>query len=511
MKCFLPALPLLSVPSSRRANFMNVLLRSRGKLWILLLAILQGLILIRATFADSKPNIILILADDLGYGDLSSYNSASKIPTPHLSQLASQGMRFTDAHSPSSVCTPTRYGLLTGRYAWRTKLKQGVLNGYSPYLVEPNRATLATLLLRQGYRTAGIGKWHLGLGNSDPTDYGQPLRPGPNDAGFDDFFGIPASLDMPPYVFFQNDRVVEAPSASIEASEMRRKGGNGFWRAGAIAPGFKHEAVLPMLTEKAIAFIEKQSSDKAFFLYLPLSAPHTPWVPTAEFRGKSGADYYGDFVVQVDDTVGRVLKALDESGVANNTLIFFTSDNGAHWLPEDIAKWGHHANGNLRGQKADIWEGGHRVPFIVKWPGNIKAGSRSDQLVCLTDLMATIAAMTGIPLLPDSGEDSLDFSTVLLGRKSGAALRSVIVHHSADGTFAIRQGHWKLALALGSRGFSLPKEETPKPGEAEGQLYNLRDDPQEQHNLWLRESKTVTRLKALLEKIQADGRSRPGD
>src|SRR5262245_45513541 len=511
MKCFLPAFPLLCAASSSRANFMNALLWSRGKLGILLLPVLQSLILIQTAFADSKPNIILILADDLGYGDLSSYNPASKIPTPHLSQLASQGMRFTDAHTASSVCTPSRYGLLTGRYAWRTKLKQVVVNGYSPYLIEPNRATLATLLLRQGYRTAGIGKWHLGLGNSEPTDYGRPLRPGPNDAGFDEFFGIPASLDMPPYVFFQNDRVVEAPSASIEASEMRRKGGNGFWRAGAIAPGFKHEAVLPMLTEKAIAFIEKQSSDKAFFLYLPLSAPHTPWMPMAGFRGKSGADYYGDFVAQVDDTVGRVLKALDESDLAGNTLIFFTSDNGAHWLPEDIAKWGHHANGNLRGQKADIWEGGHRVPLIVRWPKNIKAGSRSEQLVCLTDFMATIAAATGSPMLPDSGEDSLDFLPVLLGRKSGMALRNTIVHHSSDGTFAIRQGHWKLAMALGSRGFSLPKEETPKAGEAEGQLYNLRDDPQEQHNLWLREPKTVARLKALLERIQLEGRSRSTD
>lgn len=458
--------------------------------------------------ADSKLNIVLILADDLGYGDLSVYNPSSKIPTPYLNQLAAQGMRFTDAHSPSSVCTPTRYGLLTGRYAWRTKLKKGVLDGYSPFLIEKDRVTLASLLRRQGYRTAGIGKWHLGLGDGEKTDYSQPLRPGPNAAGFDEFFGIPASLDMPPYLSFENERVVEAPSASIAASEMRRKGGGGFWRAGAIAPNFNHEAVLPALTERAVAFIGQQAAEKPFFLYLPLTAPHTPWMPTPGFRGKTSVDYYGDFVTQVDDAVGRVLKALEESGLTGNTLVVFTSDNGAHWLPEDIAKWGHRANGSLRGQKADIWEGGHRIPLIVRWPGETKPGSRSDQLVCLTDVMATIASLTGTALLEDAGEDSLDFSSILLGHKSRTGLRDNIVHHSADGTFAIRQGHWKLAMALGSRGFSLPKEEVPKAGEAEGQLYNLRDDPQEQRNLWLREAKIVARLTALLERVKADGQSR---
>jgi arylsulfatase A len=474
--------------------------------WALLIAIFA--LCSNIALANSKLNIVLILADDLGYGDLSIYNSSSKIPTPYLNQLAAQGMRFTDAHSPSSVCTPTRYGILTGRYAWRTNLKQGVLDGYSPALIEKDRVTLASLLRRQGYRTAGIGKWHLGLGDGEKTDYSEPLRPGPITAGFDEFFGIPASLDMPPYLFFENERVVEAPSSSIAASEMRRKGGEGFWRAGAIAPSFKHEAVLPALTERAVTFIGRQSAEKPFFLYLPLTAPHTPWMPTAEFRGKTAVDYYGDFTAQVDDTVGRVLKALDESGLTRNTLVIFTSDNGAHWLPEDIAKWGHQANGNLRGQKADIWEGGHRIPLIVRWPEYIKPGSRSDQLVCLTDLIATIASLTGSALLEDAGEDSLDFSSVLLGHKSKTGLRDSIVHHSADGTFAIRQGHWKLAIALGSRGFSLPKELVPKAGEAKGQLYNLRDDLPEQHNLWLREPKIVARLTALLEKLKADGHSR---
>jgi arylsulfatase A len=454
-----------------------------------------------------RPNIVVILADDLGYGDLRSYNPQSKIPTPHLDRLAAEGMRFTDAHSPSSVCTPTRYGLLTGRYAWRTRLKKGVLWGYDPYLIEPGRPTVATLLKRQGYVTAVVGKWHLGFGHAPKVDYAKPLRPGPNDAGFDYFFGIPASLDMEPYVYVENDRVVAAPTGQIGASEMRRYGGGGFWRAGPIAPGFTHEGVMPTLADKALSFIRKQSPGKPFFLYFPLTAPHTPWMPTKEFRGKSGADYYGDFTAQVDDTVGRVMRALAERKLADDTLVIFTSDNGAHWLPEDIAKWGHRANGDLRGQKSDIWEGGHRVPFIVRWPGRVKAGATNSELVCLTDLFATLAAAGGAKIPPDAGEDSYDVLPAMLGQRLEHPIREAIVHHSSDGTFAIRQGEWKLATALGSHGFSEPKEVTPKPGEAEGQLYNLKDDPAEQRNLWLERPEVVARLQALLEKYRHQGRS----
>lgn len=457
--------------------------------------------------AAHRPNLVVILADDLGYGDLRSYNPQSKIPTPHLDQLAAQGRRFTDAHTPSGVCTPTRYGLLTGRYAWRTRLKSGVLWGYDPYLIEPERPTIATLLKQQGYATGAVGKWHLGFGNAPKIDYSQPLRPGPNDAGFDYFFGIPASLDMDPYVYVENDHVVAAPTEQIGASEMRRYGGGGFWRAGPIAPGFTHEGVLPTITAQALAFIRKQSSAQPFFLYFPLTAPHTPWMPTPEFRGKSGANYYGDFVAQVDATVGQVMQALAERQLADDTLVIFTSDNGAHWLPADIAKWGHRANGPWRGQKADLWEGGHRVPFIARWPGRIKASSTSDELICLTDLFATLAAAGGAPIPAKAGEDSYDVLPALLGRQGTRPLREAIVHHSSDGTFAIRQGDWKLAMALGSHGFSEPKEVTPKPGEPQGQLYNLKADPAEQNNLWLKKPAIVARLTALLEKYQREGRS----
>lgn len=456
-----------------------------------------------------RPNVIVILADDLGYGDLQCYNSQSKITTPRLDRYAGQAMRFTDAHSPSSVCSPTRYGLLTGRYSWRSRLKSGVLNGYSPALVEPNRTTLASLLKSQGYNTACVGKWHLGLGTSEPADYSQPLTPGPNSVGFDESFVLPASLDMPPYVFVENQRATVAPSETIADSKMRRHGGNGFWRAGAIAPGFKHVGTLPALADRAEQFVKRQTADKPFFLYLPLTAPHTPWMPVDAFRGRSRAGYYGDFVAQVDATVGRLLDVLDEMKLADNTLVVFTSDNGAHWLPGDIDQWDHRANADWRGQKADIWEGGHRVPFIVRWPGVARAGSVSNQLVCLTDVIATLAELVDEKLPAGAGEDSFSFLSVLENRSPTRPRREAIVHHSSDGSFAIRQGNWKLALKLGSHGFSEPKHEEAKPDGPQGQLYDLADDPREQNNRWLAEPQIVERLGRLLADYQDRGYSRP--
>lgn len=460
--------------------------------------------------AAPLPNIVLVLADDLGYGDPRCYNPESKIATPAIDRLAAQGVRLTDAHTPSSVCTPTRYGLLTGRYCWRTSLKRGVLDGYSPLLIETGRTTLPSLLKQKGYATGAVGKWHLGLGSEKKTDYAKPLRPGPVTTGFDSFFGIPASLDMPPYVFVENEAPTVAPSETIAASEMRRKGGNGFWRAGAIAPGFRHVDVLPAITEKAVGFIRKRSADARtpFFLYVALTAPHTPWMPTDEFRGKTGAGFYGDFVAQVDDTLRKVLETLDETKVADRTLVFFTSDNGAHWLPEDIEKWGHRANGSLRGQKADIWEAGHRVPFIARWPGRIPAGTTSEETACLTDLMATVAAAVESPLPADAGEDSFNLLPALLGRTGAVPIRDATIHHSGDGLFALRQGSWKIVMGLGSGGFTLPKKVDPKEGEPAGQLYDLAKDPREERNVWAQNPEVVTRLTALLEKIKSDGRSR---
>jgi arylsulfatase A-like enzyme len=461
--------------------------------------------------AVRRPNIVLILADDLGWGDPRCYNPASRIPTPNIDRLAAAGVRFTDAHSPSSVCSPTRYGLLTGRYAWRTRLTKGVLDGYSPALIEPKRLTLASLLAQHGYRTACVGKWHLGLGDAAKADYSGPLVPGPNAAGFDASLILPASLDMPPYVLVENDRPTRAPGEHIAASTMRRYGGGGFWREGAIAPGFRHEDVLPTLTERAVGFIQQQSGSHPFFLYFPLTGPHTPWMPTPEFRGRTKAGYYGDFVVQVDAAVGAVLDALDDRGLSNDTLVIFTSDNGAHWLPEDVRQWEHRANAHWRGQKADLWEGGHRVPFVVRWPGVVARGRTCDETICLTDVLATVAEILGAELPTDAGEDSISILPLLTARPAIQPRRDATVHHSADGTFAIRQGPWKLATRLGSHGFSEPRHVESVPGGPQGQLYHLGDDPAESHNRWLEEPQTVERLSQLLIRYQQTGRSRAID
>ncbi len=459
----------------------------------------------------ARPNIVLVMADDLGYGDPQCYNPKSNIPTPNIDRLAAAGMRFTDAHTPASVCSPTRYGLLTGRYAWRTRMKKGVLNGYSPALIEPGRMTLASLLQERGYRTACVGKWHLGLGAAPVADYSKPLVPGPNSVGFDESFIVPASLDMPPYVFVENDRPTTPPVERIEDSKMRRHGGGGFWRGGPIAAGFRHIDTLPTLTDRAVGFVNEQSLEAPFFLYFPLTAPHTPWMPTAEFRDRAQAGYYGDFVAQVDAALGALLDALADKHLADNTLVIFTSDNGAHWLPSDIDHWGHRANADWRGQKSDIWEGGHRVPFVVRWPGVVAADSSSDKTICLTDVMATVAAVVGRELPTDAGEDSFSFLSELVGQTPAAPQREAIVHHSGNGAFAIRQGHWKLATKLGSHGFSKPRTVEPVPGGPRGQLYHLGNDPAESRNLWLDEPEIVERLTALLNRYQRAGRSRPAE
>jgi arylsulfatase A-like enzyme len=443
----------------------------------------------------------------MGIGDISAYNPDSKIPTINLDRLAREGMRFTDMHSPSAVCTPTRYGLLTGRYAWRTRLQKGVLVGDSPSLIELGRSTLASLLKAHGYQTSVVGKWHLGLGDNQPTDYTRPLKPSPLDYGFDYFYGIPASLDMQPYLYVENDQAVEKPTQSIEASAHRREGGGGFWRAGAVAPGFRHEEVLPKLGQKAAELIQKADANRPLFLYLALTAPHTPWLPLEEFRGSSKAGYYGDFCVQVDSVVGQVLDALKSKGYRDNTMVFFTSDNGSHWPESDIDSFNHRANHIYRGQKADIWEGGHRVPFIVRWPGFVQANSTNPSLACLTDIFATLTELLGERLEEDEAEDSFSFAGTLLGSQASAE-RAAVVHHSFNGTFAIREGAWKLVLGRGSGGFTQPVTLVPKPGEPEGQLYRLDEDPAETDNLYLKELQVVARLSALLNEYREKGRSR---
>jgi len=453
-----------------------------------------------------KPNVVYILADDLGWGDMDVYNPHSAVPTPHCNAFAKQGMRFTDMHASSAVCTPSRYSILTGRYSWRGRLKKGVLNGESPDLIEPGRMTVPSMLKADGYYTAGVGKWHLGLGNAEPTDYTQPLVPGPNSHGFDYYFGIPASLDMAPYLYFENDHTVEQPTIPDPGSKTPR---GYFWRPGLRAPHFQIPEVLPTLTGKAVAILREraQHKDQPFFLYVALPSPHTPWVPLPEYKGKSGAGDYGDYVVEVDTMIGRVLNTLHQLGMDENTLTVVTSDNGADWKLEDIALYPHRANADWRGEKADIWEAGHRIPFIARWPGRIPANTVCDDTGSLTDLMGTLAAILHRSLPPDAGEDSFNLLPALL-HQPHAPIRKDIIEESNAGMFSIREGDWKLELGLGSGGFTAPEHVDPAPGGVQGQLYNLADDPHEFYNLWAQRPDIVNRLTALLDQYKESGHTR---
>lgn len=470
-----------------------------------------------------RPNIVYVLADDLGYGDLACQNPQSKIPTPNLDRLAAQGVRFSDAHDPTAVCTPTRYGILTGRYCWRSRLKRGVLGGFSPPLIEPGRLTVPALLKQHGYATACVGKWHLGMGwpardgpagdkgDEAPIDFTRPIADGPCTRGFDWFYGLSASLDMPPYVFIENDRTVVVPTARQEALKGQ------FVRAGPKDPAFAFDGVLPQLTKKAVGWIGEQAGRadaRPFFLYFALNAPHTPIAPAAEFKDKSRAGAYGDFVVEVDWAAGEVLKALDEHKLAGDTLVIFTSDNGPETLAYERARqFRHYSMGDLRGLKRDTWEGGHRVPYLARWPGRIAPGSASGEIICQTDLLATVAAVVGAGLPADAGEDSYNILPALLGEKLGQPIREATVHHSCNGRFAIRQGHWVFIDAPTGDDNKEPdwlkKERGYEPHNQPGELYDLSQDLGERRNLYAEHPDKVRQLKALLEKYKADGRSAP--
>jgi len=467
------------------------------------------------------PNVIFILADDMGYGDLACQNPQSKIPTPNLDRLAREGMRFTDAHSPSAVCSPTRYGILTGRYCWRSRLKRGVLGPWDKPLIEEGRVTVAQLLRDAGYRTACIGKWHLGWNwptrdgeqldsrsTGTSVDFTKPIGGGPTTVGFDYYFGDDVP-NYPPYCFIENDRSVGIPT-EMKPNSM-------FGHRGVMLEGWKLESVMPTLTKKAVEYVERHTKDpegRPFFLYFPLTAPHTPIAPVEEFRGKSQAGAYGDYVVQVDDSVGEILRALDRSGAADNTLVIFTSDNGSPGRDgtdmsgriNSVRRYGHNPSRPWRGIKADAWDGGHRVPFIARWPAHIPAGQVSTELICQVDFMATVAAILGEALPANAGEDSYNLLPVLEGEKLEQPIREAVIHHSGQGLFCVRQGRWKLILGLGAGGFSGPILK-PKPGEPKGQLYDLQSDPGEKRNLYDEHPEIVQKLTELLERYKRTGRS----
>jgi alpha-glucosidase len=465
------------------------------------------------------PNIVFILADDMGYGDVSILNHRDqKILTPHIDRIGREGMIFTDAHSGSAVCTPTRYGVLTGRYAWRTRLKSGVLNGYNHHLIETGRLTVASLLKQHGYHTAAFGKWHLGMDfpvrpgatqqapdKTTGIDWRGTIRHSPIANGFDEFFGIAASLDMPPYIFIHNDHFV----GGCTAISPRKS----HCRPGPIAPNFKFEEVLPTITQKTTEFIGKQKAGTPFFVYVALTAPHTPIVPTKQFSGKNSLGPYGDFCEEVDWCVGQVLEALDQRGLTKNTLVIFTSDNGcAPYIGvKELEKKGHYPSYIYRGYKADIFEGGHRIPFLARWPAKIKAGSVSDEVICLTDLLATSAVLVGAALPDNAGEDSCNILPALLGEKRDRPIREATVHHSIGGYFAIRRGKWKLELCRGSGGWGYPREqEAAKLGLPPVQLYDMSVDVRERRNVASAHPEVVKQLKALLARYIREGRSTSG-
>jgi arylsulfatase A len=442
--------------------------------------------------AAQKPNIVYVLCDDLGYGDVHCFGGErSKIATPNADRLATQGMMFTDAHSGSSVCTPTRYGILTGRYCWRTRLQSGVLSGTSPALIAPGRLTVAGLLREHGYATACIGKWHLGMRLPADNSAAGPIRDGPTTRGFDYFFGISASLDMPPFAFIENDHFTEAPTA-------QKKWG----RTGPAAPDFEAVDVLPTLVRKAVEYIGR--AKPPFFLYLALTSPHAPIVPGREWQGRSGLGDYADFVMETDWALGETLKALDKNGLAENTLVIFTSDNGCSPAakPHELEARGHFPSWVLRGYKSDIWDGGHRIPFIARWPGVVAPATKCGQLVCLTDLMATCAEIVGEKLPDRAGEDSV--SIVPLLRGENRAVREAVVHHSIQGMFAIRREDWKLEFCRGSGGWTKGDD-----GQAI-QLYDMAGDIGEKTNLQAGQPDAVNRLSKLMEEYVSRGRSTPG-
>lgn len=492
----------------------------------------------------NRPNIIFIMADDMGYGDVRCYNPTSKIPTPNMDRLATVGMRFTDAHAPSAVCTPTRYGVLTGRYCWRTRLKEGVCGGYEAPLIESERMTIASMLKSRGYTTACIGKWHVGLTfhdqNGNPTedesqvDFTARIADGPTDLGFDyAYYNAGCGTCAPPYGFIENDHFIDDSFAPFApgAEGICDVGAFGQW-GGMMGRDWVTKDADPTIAEKACEFIRTQAQqDTPFFLYLTPNAPHEPCVEqfVPEFaRHQSSAGARGDLVWLFDWIVGRVTATLEEAGIADNTLVIVTSDNGA--LPGDFvldkegqrlytnsdrseyqySTYSHKSNGDWRGYKAHIWDGGHRVPFIVSWPGVIAGNTTSDKVICLTDTLATCAAITGCSIPNDAAEDSFNLRPVLFDRPNPKVpVREAVIHHSSFGVFSIRQGRWKLILdCQDSGGWPTPRGSRPIPG-TPGQLYDIMADPREQNNLWDARQDIVKRLTKKLNRCRDANRSAP--
>jgi arylsulfatase A-like enzyme len=501
-----------------------------------------SLILLTALLSSSQkgkpnlsPNIIIIFADDMGYGDVSALNPEAKTHTPAINEMAQNGLVFTEAHSSASVCTPSRYGLLTGSYAFRNRLKGGNVGGFDASVLAPEQKTIAHLLKNAGYNTACIGKWHLGFDwstlnqNEQPSlnkltkysnvDYSKPIKLGPNSYGFDYSFIHPASLDIPPYLFLKNGLAIDNQmilSSDVypkslettqhswdkkhtDAGDIYWKKGV-WWRDGEMSKSFRIEKCLGSIINESIAFIEeKASKSNPFFLYLPLTGPHTPWVPEEQFKGKSSVDTYGDFILTVDNVVKVINEKLQKLGIANNTMIIFTTDNGGYWPEEEIKLQNHNSNYGRRGQKGDIWDGGHHVPLIIKWPAKISKAKKYTYLVSLTDFFATFSDLTNQKIM--GGQDSFSFNHVLNGNLSKPT-RNSMIHNTSQKFFAIRQGKWKYIDMLGSGGFTNPSYIEPKENMPKGQLYDIISDPLESNNLYFKYPAVVANLKQQIARVK---------
>jgi arylsulfatase A len=476
--------------------------------FITLLLLLSTVVTVEA----KRPNVLIILVDDMGWGDLKPYNSASNIPTPYLDELAQEGMLFTDAHAAGSLCHPSRYGLITGQLPWRTDTSKWPKQA----LIGKGQTTLASMFKGQGYRTAMVGKWHLGF---DEDGYENPLPGGPIDVGFDSYFGIRASTDIPPYFYIDGDRALVPPIEQIEVNysgEPWTKIQGAFWRKGGIAPNLQLEDVLPRFTDEAVGVIRNHAradSETPLFLYLAYPAPHTPWLPSPAFQGRTN-NMYGDFTAMVDHMIGRVLIALEQSGMEEETLVIFSSDNGPVWYDKDTEKFGHDAMGGMRGMKGDAYEGGHRMPFIVRWPGTVDASSASAQTICFTDVLATMAEVVGHDLSAGEGPDSFSFLPALQGNSSeNTDARAPLLLVSAKGHHSLRIGKWKYIDGVGSGGFSdgFADAYQAKGAAADApkvQLYDMEKDPGETTNLAADRSDVVQKMEAELKRLKGETHTR---
>ena len=505
---------------------------------------LSGLLITPALFAQQRPNVVIILADDMGYGDIQCNNPYARTLTPAIDQLAAEGIRFTEAHSAGALSGPSRYGLVTGRYFFREEVHDDYY-GYLQPFIQPDRLTIGEMMKQAGYHTACIGKWHLGMNwetkdKTQPqildrqtlgytnTDFSKPVTGGPASCGFDYSFILPASLDMPPYVFVKNSKVIDSdviltadaypntrPDTEFDWDRKYTTGSDIYWergmwwRNGEMSRSFKFEDCLPTIVEEGISFIDRAGKKKKpFFLYMPLTGPHTPWLPTEEAEGKTEMGCYGDFICDIDDCIRRVDRKLEELGIKDNTIVIFASDNGSAWDEKDVMKYGHQSNWSRRGMKGDAWDGGHHVPLIVRWPEQIKQAGQSSCTVSLADLFATLADITGETLPAGQAEDSFSFKSILEG-KLDTEIREDIIYFSGSHKLAIKRGKWKYIECLGSAGFSYPVQVKPEQDGPQGQLYNMETDSMETTNLILQEPEIAKELAEALKRYVEQGHSRP--